>query len=288
MTIEVSPDRGAIARGRFGRVVRKVVTTPAYLSMTIIVLVALIGPFVVRDPLDFLGDTLDGPSAEFWFGTDQFGRDIFARVVHAARLDLWVGLIAAALAVAVGMPLGALGAYRGGLFDTLLLRVSESFQAFPTLLLALGIVAALGPSIPILIVIIAVVNVPVYLRLTRSAVKPMVNSDFVLAARCAGKSQFTILRRHVLPNVSEIVFAQFSVNVAWAIQILAALSFVGLGVQLPTPEWGAMVRDGADYTIYGQWWISLFPGLAILATVLTLNHLSDEIRHGQRGSIGNR
>ena len=288
MTSQAMTDRKVSERGRLGRLARKVVGTPAYLSMAIIVLVALIGPFFVRDPLDFLGDTLAGPSAEFWFGTDQFGRDIFARVVHAARLDLWVGLIAAALAVAVGMPLGALGAYRGGIFDTLLLRVSESFQAFPTLLLALGIVAALGPSIPILVLIIALVNVPVYLRLTRSAVKPLVDSDFVLAARCAGKNQFTILRRHVLPNVSEVVFAQFSVNVAWAIQILAALSFVGLGVQLPTPEWGAMVRDGADYTIYGQWWVSLFPGLAILATVLTLNHLSDEIRHGQRGSIGNR
>ena len=288
MTSRALPDRKASMRGRLGRAVRGVVGTPAYLAMATIVLVALIGPFLVRDPLDFLGDTLAGPSAEFWFGTDQFGRDIFARVVHAARLDLWVGLSAAALAVAVGMPLGALGAYRGGIFDTLLLRISESFQAFPTLLLALGIVAALGPSIPILVAIIALVNVPVYLRLTRSAVKPLVDSDFVLAARCAGKSQFTILRRHVLPNVSEIVFAQFSVNVAWAIQILAALSFVGLGVQLPTPEWGAMVRDGADYTIYGQWWVSLFPGLAILATVLTLNHLSDEIRHGQRGSIGNR
>ncbi|MCY4621782.1 MAG: ABC transporter permease [bacterium] len=275
-------------RSRFGRVVREALRRPAYLSMAIIVLVALIGPLLVRDPLEFLGDTLAGPSAEFWFGTDQFGRDIFARVVHAARLDLWVGLIAAALAVTVGMPLGALGAYRGGLFDTLLLRISESFQAFPTLLLALGIVAALGPSIPILVVIIALVNVPVYLRLTRSAVKPLVDSDFVLAARCAGKSQGAILRRHVLPNVSEIIFAQFSVNVAWAIQILAALSFVGLGVQKPTPEWGAMVRDGADYTIYGQWWVSVFPGLAILATVLTLNYLSDEIRHGQRRSIGNR
>ena len=288
MTSRALPDRRAPTRGRLGRLVRGVVGTPAYLSMAIIVLVALIGPFLVRDPLDFLGETLTGPSAEFWFGTDQFGRDIFARVVHAARLDLWVGLIAAALAVVVGMPLGALGAYRGGIFDTLLLRISESFQAFPTLLLALGIVAALGPSIPILVLIIALVNVPVYLRLTRSAVKPLVDSDFVLAARCAGKSQFTILRRHVLPNVSEVVFAQFSVNVAWAIQILAALSFVGLGVQLPTPEWGAMVRDGADYTIYGQWWVSLFPGLAILATVLTLNHLSDELRHGQRGSAGNR
>ena len=288
MTTRAMPDRKTSTRSRLGRVVRKVLRTPAYLSTVIIVLVALIGPFLVEDPLDFLGGTLTGPSTEFWFGTDQFGRDIFARVVHAARLDLWVGLIAAALAVVVGMPLGALGAYRGGAFDALLLRVSESFQAFPTLLLALGIVAALGPSIPILIMVIAMVNVPVYLRLTRSAVKPLVDSDFVLAARCAGKSQATILRRHILPNVSEIVFAQFSVNVAWAIQILAALSFVGLGVKLPTAEWGAMVRDGIDYMYYGQWWISLFPGLAILATVLTLNYLSDEIRHGQRGSVGSR
>lgn len=286
MTSRALPDRRTPARGRLGRVVREVLRTPAYLAMAIIVLVALVGPFLVRDPLAFLGDTLAAPSAEFWFGTDQFGRDIFARVVHAVRLDLWVGLIAATLAVVVGMPLGALGAYRGGAFDALMLRVSESFQAFPTLLLALGIVAALGPSIPILIMVIAMVNVPVYLRLTRSAVKPLVDSDFVLAARCAGKSQFTILRRHILPNVSEIVFAQFSVNVAWAIQILAALSFVGLGVKLPTAEWGAMVRDGIDYMYYGQWWISLFPGLAILATVLSLNHLSDEIRHGQRGSVG--
>ncbi len=288
MTSRAAPDRKTTTGGSLARVVRDVLRTPPYLSMAIIVLVALVGPFLVRDPLGFLGDTLAAPSSEFWFGTDQFGRDIFARVVHAARLDLWVGLIAAALAVVVGMPLGALGAYRGGVFDALLLRVSESFQAFPTLLLALGIVAALGPSIPILIMVIAMVNVPVYLRLTRSAVKPLVDSDFVLAARCAGKSQATILRRHILPNVSEIVFAQFSVNVAWAIQILAALSFVGLGVKLPTAEWGAMVRDGIDYMYYGQWWISLFPGLAILATVLTLNYLSDEIRHGRRGSLGNR
>ena len=122
-------------------------------------------------------------------------------------------------------------------------------------------------------------NIPVYLRLTRSAVAPIVNADFVLAARCAGRRELTILWRHILPNVKQVILAQFSVNVAWAIQILAALSFVGLGVQLPRAEWGAMVRDGADYTIYGQWWIALFPGLAILATVLTLNQLADRVRH---------
>lgn len=253
---------------------------PAVAVMLAIILAALIGPLFTRDPLMLsAGESLAGPDRSLWFGTDQFGRDIFARVMHGARLDLGVGFSAAALAVIVGMPLGALAVFRGGLFDSVLLRISESFQAFPTLLLALGIVAAVGPSIPILIFIIAIVNVPVYLRLTRSAVAPIVNADFVLAARCAGRRPLIILLRHILPNVKQVVLAQFSVNVAWAIQILAALSFVGLGVPVPTPEWGAMVREGYEQLVYGRWWVSVFPGLAILFAVLTLNQLSDRVRH---------
>ena len=276
-----APASGPAARRR-GRLLGRLLRRPAFVALLLILLIALVGPLFVRNPLELdLGDITAAPSAQFWFGTDKFGRDIFARVVHAARLDLAVGFGAAAAAVLVGMPLGALAAYRGGAFDALLLRISESLQAFPTLLLAMGIVAALGPSIPILVMIIALVNVPVYLRLTRSTVQPLVEADFVLAARCAGKGQMSILRRHVLPNVSEVVFAQFSVNVAWAIQILAALSFIGLGVRLPTPEWGAMVRDGVDQFIYGRWWLSVFPGLAIFAAVLTLNQSSDEFRHGE-------
>jgi peptide/nickel transport system permease protein len=261
------------------RISATLVRTPAFLSLLVLMLVAVVGPFLVRDPLQLgAGPTLSPPSGEFWFGTDQFGMDIFARVIHAARLDLAVGVGAAVLAIVIGMPVGALAAMRGGVFDSCVLRVSESLQAFPTLLLALGIVAALGPSIPNLVFIIALVNVPVYLRLTRSAVLPIVRSDFVLAARCAGQRNTLIMRRHVLPNVSQVVLAQFSVNVAWAIQILAALSFIGLGVSVPTPEWGAMVRGGADYTIYGQWWVALFPGLAILATVLIFNQVADSLR----------
>ena len=257
------------------------VVRPAVAVMVALILLALIGPLFTRDPLMLnVGESLASPGGDLWFGTDQHGRDIFARAIHGARLDLGVGFSAAALAVVVGMPLGALAVFRGGLFDSVLLRISESFQAFPTLLLALGIVAAVGPSIPILIFIIAIVNVPVYLRLTRSAVAPIVNSDFVLAARCAGQRELTILFRHILPNVKQVVLAQFSVNVAWAIQILAALSFVGLGVPVPTPEWGAMVREGYEQLVYGRWWVSVFPGLAILATVLTLNQLSDRVRHG--------
>ncbi len=279
----------ARAGGSSARLGRRIACAPSFLVLAVIILVALIGPEFVRDPEGLnAGPSLSPPSGDFWFGTDKFGFDIFARVIHAARLDLTVGFSAAAIAVIIGMPLGALAAMRGGKFDSLLLRVSESLQAFPTLLLAMGIVAALdtrvvalGMRIVFLILIIALVNIPVYLRLTRSAVLPIVNSDFVLASRCAGKRDLSILRRRVIPNVLQVVFAQFSVNVAWAIQILAALSFIGLGVPLPTAEWGAMVRDGASYTIYGQWWVAVFPGLAILVTVLTLNLMADRVRYGK-------
>lgn len=268
---------GAPSRRLRGPVAGRI--APSVVVLVSLILLAVVAPQFVRDPLELgAGPTLAPPSRDFLFGTDQYGMDIFARVVNAARLDLFVAISAAGLAVVVGMPLGALAAYRGGVFDTVTLRISESFQSFPTLLLAMGIVAALGQSIRNLIFIIAAVNVPIYLRLTRSAVLPLVERDFVLAARCSGMTDRRILIRHVLPNVSEVVIAQFSVNCAWAIQILAALSFIGLGVSLPTPEWGAMVRGGADYMTYGQWWLSLFPGLAIIVTVLTLNQVADRIR----------
>jgi peptide/nickel transport system permease protein len=133
-----------------------------------------------------------------------------------------------------------------------------------------------------LALVIALVNIPVYVRLTRSAVLPMREMEFIQAARCAGLSSPSIIGRHILPNIAHLILAQFSVNCAWAIQILAALSFIGLGVALPTPEWGAMVRAGADYTVYGQWWVALFPGLAIVAAVLCLNEIADSFRTGAR------
>ena len=281
MTTPTAVDQQNISTS-VARISKTIIRSPAYLALFLLIIVAIIGPYLVRDPLKLsAGPRLSAPSTEFWFGTDQFGMDIFARVVNAARLDLGVGLGATGIAVTVGVPLGAWAAMRGGVLDSAILRISESLQAFPTLLLALAIVAALGPSIPNLVFIIALVNIPVYLRLTRNAVLPIIDSEYVLAARCAGKGDLTILRRHIVPNVFTVVVAQFSVNVAWAIQILAALSFIGLGVSLPTPEWGAMVRGGADYTTYGQWWVALFPGLAIITTVLTLNFVADRFRPGQ-------
>ena len=251
---------------------------PPYFFLTLIVSLAIFGPFFLRDPLEISnGPRLSAPSFDFLFGTDQYGMDILSRVVNGARIDLFTGFTASFIAASIGMPLGAFAAYKKGTWDQILLRTSESFQAFPVLILAMGTIAAIGSSMVNIIFVIAIVNVPVYIKLTRSSVVPVLDKDFVHAARCAGKSDIRILFKHILPNVSPVVISQFSVNCAWAIQILAALSFVGLGVKLPTPEWGAMVRGGSDYILFGQWWVSVFPGIAILLTVLTLNQVSDVI-----------
>ena len=258
--------------------------TPSYFCLTLIIFLAIFGPFFVGDPLEISkGPRLSAPSLDFLFGTDQYGMDILSRVVNGARIDLFTGFTASFIAASIGMPLGAFAAYKKGVWDQILLRTSESFQAFPVLILAMGTIAAIGSSMGNIIFVIALVNVPVYIKLTRSSVVPILEKDFIHAARCAGKSDFKILFKHILPNVSPVVISQFSVNCAWAIQILAALSFVGLGVKLPTPEWGAMVRGGSDYILYGQWWVSIFPGIAILLTVLTLNYVSDII--GEKNKI---
>lgn len=226
---------------------------------------------------------LQPPSAQHWFGTDQNGMDIFSRILYGTRIDLSVALSAAALAVLLGVPLGALSGYWGDLFDDILMRLVEAIQSFPTLLLGLAVLAAVGSSLLNLVFVIAFVNIPVYIKLTRSAVLPLRNNDYVYAARCAGNSTFKIIRRHILPNVYGVVFAQFPVNCAWAIQILAALSFIGLGVKVPEPEWGAMIKVGADYIVFGGWWVSVFPGLAIFLVVLTLNRLGEKIRAAWQG-----
>ena len=266
------------------RKITQFLKVPSYFFLTLIVTLAIFGPFFLRNPLEISnGPRLSAPSFDFLFGTDQYGMDILSRVVNGARIDLFTGFTASFIAASIGMPLGAFAAYKKGTWDQILLRTSESFQAFPVLILAMGTIAAIGSSMVNIIFVIAIVNVPVYIKLTRSSVVPILDKDFVHAARCAGKSDIRILFKHILPNVSPVVISQFSVNCAWAIQILAALSFVGLGVKLPTPEWGAMVRGGSDYILYGQWWVSIFPGIAILLTVLTLNYVSDII--GEKNKI---
>lgn len=263
-------------------------STPVYVVVTLFILLAVFAPLLAPyDPIEVdRGARVQPPSWQHWFGTDQNGMDIFSRLIYGARIDLSVAISAAALAVLLGVPLGALAGYLGGWFDELFLRLTESVQAFPTLLLGMAVLAALGSSLVNLVLVIAFVNIPVYIKLTRSAVLPLRDSDYVHAARCAGNSTTAIIRRHILPNVYGVILAQFPVNCAWAIQILAALSFIGLGVRVPEPEWGAMIKVGADYIVFGQWWVSVFPGLTIFAVVLTLNRLGEKIRASWHGANG--
>lgn len=270
------------------RLLRNWLSTPVYVVAALLVLVAILAPVLAPyDPVEVDREArVQPPSLKHWFGTDQNGMDIFSRILYGARVDLSVAISAAAIAVVIGVPLGALAGYWSNLFDDVLLRGVESVQSFPTLLLGLAVLAALGSDLLNLVFVIAFVNIPVYIKLTRSAVLPLRNNDYVHAARCAGSSTFTIIRRHILPNVSGVIFAQFPVNCAWAIQILAALSFIGLGVRVPEPEWGAMIKVGADYIVFGDWWVSVFPGLAIFGAVLTLNRLGEKIRMSWQGNLG--
>jgi peptide/nickel transport system permease protein len=257
------------------------------LVLAAIVLIGLIGPLFLTNPE--VGDPvaqLAPPSWSHPFGTDQYGFDILSRVVNAIRLDVGVALASSFLAVALGMPLGALAGFRRGWPDQVLMRVTEGFQSFPALLLAIAIASALGASTFNLILIIAIVNAPVFFRLTRNAVLPLREADYVIMARVAGRGTPAIIWHHMLPNVRPVIIAQFSVNCGWAILTLAGLSFIGIGPSLPTAEWGSMIRLGSQFMITGQWWPSVFPGVAILITVLALNEFSDSLRVRKTTVVG--
>jgi len=225
--------------------------------------------------------TLTGPSGEHWFGTDQNGRDIFSRVLAAPRVDLYIALVSTAFAMAIGVPLGVLatGTSRlGELTGEWLLRAMDVIQAFPVFILALALVAGFGASAFNVIIALTVLQFPVFLRLTRGAALGIRGRTFVEAARIGGAGTGGVMFRHVLPNSVGPALVGASVAVAQAILITAGLSFVGAGIRPPTPEWGAMISDGAQNLITGQWWPSVFPGLALGIVVLGYALVGDGLR----------
>ncbi|GIK37352.1 MAG: ABC transporter permease [Chloroflexota bacterium] len=253
---------------------------PVYWLVAFFVVIAVFAPWLAtHDPLEpDPAKRLQPPSAEHWFGTDSFGMDVYSRVLYATRTDFSVALAAIALAVLIGVPLGAAAGYHRGLVDDLLTRLVEVIQAFPLFLFAMVIFAAVGSNTFNLIAIIAFINIPIYLKLVRSVVLPLKSADFVLAARCAGNSTPALILNHILPNALGPVFAQFSLSCAYAIQLIAGLSFIGLGVKVPHPEWGSMIQLGASHVVFGRWWPSVFPGLAVFLAVFTLNRLGHRVR----------
>ena len=256
----------------------------AMLGLAIVVFLVLLAVFA-----DFLFDyeeivikqntaiRLQGPSAEHWFGTDEFGRDILARLVHGGRISLVVGVIAVAIALTIGGTLGAISGFFGGKVDMLISRAMDILLAVPSLLLSITIVSALGPSILNLMIAIAVSSVPGYARIVRSSVMTVRDNEFVEAAKAIGANDAQIIASHILPNCLAPIIVQVSLKVASAILSTSGLSFLGLGVKAPTPEWGSMLSGGRAY-LRNAPHLTVFPGLCIMLTILSMNLLGDGLR----------
>jgi peptide/nickel transport system permease protein len=256
------------------------VTLVATGLFTLFVLVALIGPWIAPyDPLATnTSVALQPPSAAHWFGTDALGRDILSRTMVATRLDLGIAVAAVAASFVVGIPLGLAAGYFGGWWDVAVTRLSDTIMAFPLFVLAMGIVAALGNTVGNIVLATAIINLPFYVRVARAETNVRRNAGFVEAARLSGNTDLRILAMHLFPNILPPAMVQVSLNLGWAILNAAGLSFIGLGVRPPTPEWGILVAEGAQFIVSGEWWVSFFPGAVLMLAVFSFNLLGDALR----------
>ena len=283
--IPESASRSSAAAGRwFGlpgilaAVAREPVALLGLLLVVSYVAIALFVAFLpLRDPLQPSTQRLAAPSAEFLFGTDALGRDLLSRVLYGSRLSIEVAVLSVAIATFVGGILGLVSGYLGGVADLVIGRVMDVFFAFPAILLALGIVAALGPDPRNVIIAIAVVYTPIFARVVRGPVLALKARDFVEAARAIGATQTRIVARHIVPNLLSTLIVQVSLALSWAVLTEGALSFLGLSAQPPAPSWGVMLNEGRQYLEFATH-LAIFPGLAIMIAVLGFNLLGDGLR----------
>ncbi|MGQ0618330.1 MAG: ABC transporter permease [Panacagrimonas sp.] len=255
-------------------------TLVAFALFALLLLAAIGGPLIT--PHDAFasntGRALESPSGDHWFGTDQLGRDIFSRVILGARLDLGIAIAAVSLAAMIGTSLGLYAGFFGGRVDQVIGRFTDVIMAFPLFVLAMAIVAALGNNLINVVYASAIINMPFYVRLARSEVGSLRSAGFVEAARLCGNTNPRILWTQLLPNIVPVLVVQLSLSMGFAMLNAASLSFIGLGIRPPSPEWGIMVADGAQYIISGQWWIAVFPGIALTLAVLCFNLMGDGLR----------
>ena len=232
-------------------------------------------------PYDYAAQDLmnayQGPSLQHWFGTDEFGRDILSRVIYGTRISLQIGFIAVGISLIFGGFLGAVAGYYGGKLDNFIMRVMDIIMSIPSILLAISIVAALGSSMTNLMIATGISYIPSYARIVRASILGIKDQEFIEAAKAVGTSDWTIIIRHILPNCLAPIIVQATLGVAFAILTAAGLSFIGLGIAPPTPEWGSMLSTGRNY-IRDYWHMTLFPGLAIALTIFALNVLGDGLR----------
>jgi len=255
---------------------RNKISLAGTLVLALVLISALLGPWLVpfsANETD-VSNALQGPGRDHWFGTDNLGRDVFSRVVLATRVSVQVAAVSVGIALVVGVAVGLVSGYLAGPTDAVLMRIVDVLFAFPVLLLALAIVAVLGPGLGSAMIAIGVVYTPIFARVTRGSTLSVRQEPYVQASRTMGTGNGYILWHHVLPNISGPVIVQTSLSLAFAILSEAALSFLGLGVQPPQPSWGRMLYDAQGFL--GQaWWMSVFPGLAILLTTLAFNLVGD-------------
>jgi peptide/nickel transport system permease protein len=241
------------------------------------IIAPLLFPYEPRTDRDLAG-RLSPPTSEHPFGTDELGRDILTRIAHGTRISFTVGLFAVAFAFSVGALLGLVSGYLGGSLETVVMRVMDVILAFPALLLAIAIVAMRGPGLNNTMFALGITYIPIYARLARASVMGIKELDYITAATGVGVPAYRIMLRHVLPNSLSPLIVQFTLNIATAIIECAALGFLGLGAQPPSPEWGAMLSNGYKFLTVGAWWALLFPGLAIVVVVTGFNLVGDGLR----------
>lgn len=297
-----SVGRGRPARPAKGRLRRAAQGVEAFISesrlnalgvaiVALVLLVALFGPLIAPQNPDQINliAILQRPSVHHWFGTDDVGRDLFSRVIVGCRISIEAAIIILSLSVTFGTALGILSGLAGGLADECIMRVTDLFLAFPGFILAAAIAATLGPSLSHTVLALAVVFWPWYTRLIRGQVLSLREREFILASRLAGGGTMWIATRHLIRNVMPILTVQLSLDVGYAILATSSLSFLGLGAQPPSPEWGAIITAGSSYIQTAWWWIT-FPGIALALTVLGFNLLGDGLRDWidprLRGSLG--
>lgn len=247
----------------------------------IIALIAVMAPVLVDYDTQVveqhISEKLQGPSAAHWLGTDGFGRDVLARLIYGARISLTIGIITAISALAVGGLIGAVAGFYGGRLDDVLMRIMDIFLSMPSILLAIAVVAALGSGIENIMISVAISYVPVFARVIRSSVLSIRSKEFIESARAVGTGDFRIICKHIIPNAIGPVIVQATLGVGEIIISAAGLSFLGLGIEPPLPEWGKMLSEGKEY-IRTMPYLVVFPGLCIMITVLALNLLGDGLR----------
>lgn len=261
---------------------RNKLTKISLIVVLLLILLAILAPFLVPYPEHCLRETnpvdkLLAPSGKYLFGTDEQGRDILSRTVYGTRISLQTGLLSVGLALLIGIPLGAFAGSIGGIVDEVIMRITDIFLSFPPLLLSIAIAALMGPNLQNAMLAIALSWWPWYTRLIRGQAVSIKERQFVRASTAIGAHPVSIIFRHIVPNCISPVIVQASMDIGGVILTIASLSFLGLGAQAPTPEWGLMISTSRNYFM-NAWWYSIFPGLAIFITVLAFNLLGDGLR----------